>query len=223
MKNPLDFLFSKLKLKSEDGKRPTKMGYVVLVALLGLLLLIVSDVFGGKETPSNDFVTSEDQPSPSSTAGQNQETFLQKNKGSSSGDSLSELEETYEEDLKTLLETVDGVSQVEVFVNLDATEKHVYERNVSESQQETKETDTNGGERTITDSSEDKQLVLSRQGDQETPILIQTKKPEVRGVLVVAKGADHMQVKEWIVEAVSRSLDVPTHRISVMPKKQGGN
>ena len=53
----------------------------------------------------------------------------------------------------------------------------------------------------------------------EGPIISETKKPSVRGVLVVAKGAENIQIKKWIIEAVTRSLDVPSHRVSVMPKK----
>ena len=54
------------------------------------------------------------------------------------------------------------------------------------------------------------------------PVVIETKKPAIRGVLVVAKGADNIQVKKWIIEAVTRSLDVPSHRVAVMPKKTKG-
>ena len=50
-------------------------------------------------------------------------------------------------------------------------------------------------------------------------LFLQTKKPEIRGVLVVAKGAENIQVKKWIIEAVTRALDVPSHRVAVMPKK----
>jgi stage III sporulation protein AG len=37
--------------------------------------------------------------------------------------------------------------------------------------------------------------------------------------LVVAKGADNLQIKKWIVEAVTRVLNVPSYRVAVLPKK----
>jgi stage III sporulation protein AG len=49
--------------------------------------------------------------------------------------------------------------------------------------------------------------------------VVEYQKPAIRGVLVVAKGAENIQVKKWIIEAVTRSLDVPSHRVAVMPKK----
>ncbi|SIB32256.1 stage III sporulation protein AG [Mycobacteroides abscessus subsp. abscessus] len=72
------------------------------------------------------------------------------------------------------------------------------------------------------DLSKEDQLVIIRDGEKEVPIVVETKKPVIRGVLVVAKGADNIQVKKWIIEAVTRSLDVPSHRVAVMPKKSKG-
>lgn len=215
MKNKLvDKVFSAMKLKSEDGKKPTKMAYVLLIALFGLLVLIISDVFTKEPAQSQGFVTSEEKVKNNPE----QETFLQKDKEDKSS-IMADVEEHYEKELSKLLESIQGVSSVEVMVNLESTELKVFEKNTTVGKQSTDETDKNGGKRTIEDYTEDKQTVLIRTGDQEMPLLIQTKKPKVSGVLVVAKGVDHMQVKQWIVEAVSRVLDVPTHRISVMPKK----
>ncbi|EEM04135.1 Sporulation stage III protein AG [Bacillus pseudomycoides] len=61
--------------------------------------------------------------------------------------------------------------------------------------------------------------VIIREGDKETPIVLRTEKPKVRGVLVVAKGVDNIQVKAMVKEAVTRMLDVPSHRVAVLPKK----
>ncbi|KGX90485.1 stage III sporulation protein AG [Pontibacillus marinus] len=212
--NPLDKVASMLKLKSEDGKKPTKMAYVLLVALFGLLILIVSDFFTKESTQSESFTPQEQNP----PAEQEKETFLQKDKA---GDEamMAEVETHYEKELSKLLERIKGVSDVDVMVNLESTEIKIYEKNTTMGKQITDETDKNGGERKIEDLTKDQQVVLTRKGDQEVPLLIQTKKPKVSGVLVVAKGVDHMEVKKWVMEAVSKGLDVPAHRISVMPKK----
>ena len=65
-------------------------------------------------------------------------------------------------------------------------------------------------------------LLMKRQSlyvkDKETPVVLRTEKPKVRGVLVVAKGVDNIQVKAMVKEAVIRLLDVPAHRVSVSPK-----
>lgn len=62
------------------------------------------------------------------------------------------------------------------------------------------------------------QTVLIRKNNNEEPLLIQTRNPEIRGVLVIAEGVDQIQVKQMVIDSVSRLLDVSTHRIAVMPK-----
>ncbi|SDD54544.1 stage III sporulation protein AG [Terribacillus halophilus] len=212
MKKLLDKLSEQWKLKDSQNKKPTKLGYLVIVGLLGALLLLVSGLFTeqtekGGQTPQQkqDTVTEK-----------TEETFAKKESDTSA--SSADLEAAYEQDLVGLLEKIKGVSEVEVMVNLNSTHQKIYEKNLIIGQQTSEETDQNGGERVVEDENEEQQVVLVRQGDQEVPLLVETRKPEVRGVLVVAKGADQATVREWVVEAVSRVLDVPTHRISVMPK-----
>ncbi|MBM7569701.1 stage III sporulation protein AG [Aquibacillus albus] len=214
MENPLKKLFSHFKLKTDDGKGPTKMGYILLIALTGILILIVSSMIKDQTANSDELslineteISSEDIETSAS------------NKGGNRTSEVKDLEKEYEESLTMLLEEITGVSQVEIMVNLDSTNKKVYEKNLIIGTQTTEETDQNGGERQVKDSTQEEEVVIVRQGDKEVPLIIQTRKPEVRGVLVVAKGVDHIELKKWVVEAVSRVLDVPSHRISVMPKK----
>ena len=131
---------------------------------------------------------------------------------------VNELEQTYKKDLELMLSKIQGVENVEVMINLDSTNVKVYEKNLITGKQLTDEKDKNGGNREIEDHTEETEVVLVRQGDQEVPLLIQTKKPSVRGVLVVATGVDHATVKQWVIESTSRVLNVPTHKVSVMPK-----
>jgi stage III sporulation protein AG len=51
-------------------------------------------------------------------------------------------------------------------------------------------------------------------------LVVKTVKPKIRGVVVVAKGAENATVKKLISDAVERGLEVPAHRISVVPRKQ---
>ncbi|WP_237705265.1 stage III sporulation protein AG [Bacillus coahuilensis] len=187
-----------------------KSHYVIIILGIGVAFMIGTDFFG---TNTNDaaIVTSSDPPKESTV-----ETF---GKESSDPKSITDYEVQYENQLKEALEEIAGVSEVTVEVNVDATELKVYEKNTTTQKQATTETDTQGGEREIQEQSESDTIVIIRDGEKEIPVILETKKPPIRGVLVVAKGADNIQVKTWIVEAVSRFLDVPTHRVSVMPKK----
>lgn len=131
---------------------------------------------------------------------------------------VTEIESSYEKDLQAMLNQIKGVSEVEVMVNLDSSNVNIYEKDLIYGMQQTDEVDKSGGERNVEDETRETKLVYIRQGDQEVPILVQTKKPEVRGVFIIAKGVENATVKKWVVESVSKVLDVPSYRISVMPK-----
>ncbi|MGA9287777.1 MAG: stage III sporulation protein AG, partial [Anaerobacillus sp.] len=72
------------------------------------------------------------------------------------------------------------------------------------------------------EQSTDEQVVVVQSDKGQEPIIVSTKKPIVRGVVVVAVGAENMEVKKMIVDAVTRLLDVKSHRVMVLPKKLKG-
>ncbi len=212
-KGPLPFL---KKLFSSDGKEKqklTKKHYFIIVLVVGIAFMLMSNFF----SKNNHLLST---PVPVATEDDEKmeevETF---GKTSSQPSTMKEYEEHYENQLKEAIETAVGVEDVTIVVNLESTEKKIYEKNTINKKQTTSETDTNGGQREVEDHSIEEQIVIIREGDKEIPLVSETKKPQVRGVLVVAKGADNIQVKKSIIEAVMRVLDVPSHRVSVMAKK----
>lgn len=197
-------------LASEPGKEktPFKLKYFVILGLVGVILFIFSNLLQDKEPEQAEYYpgpTIE----PDAEAGEMTSTAVS---------DIEQLSNSYEEDLVAMLNKIQGVSEAEVMVNLDSSDVKVYEKNLISGTQTTSEEDQNGGTRKVEDHTEDTQVVLVRQGDTEQPILVQTKRPEVRGVFIVAKGAEQASVKSWIIEAISSVLDVPSHQISVMPK-----
>ena len=50
--------------------------------------------------------------------------------------------------------------------------------------------------------------------------ILKKTEPEVRGVLVVAEGADNIVVRERIINAVTVALDIPLHRVEVVQRKK---
>lgn len=131
--------------------------------------------------------------------------------------SMEEYENYYDKKLADILNQIQGVSDASVVINIDSTEEVVYATSGQDQRTTTQETDKSGGSRTITQVNENKQLVILKGGDQ--PVIIKTVKPTVRGVLVVAKGADQIKAQVAITEAIQRLLDVPPHKISIQPKK----
>lgn len=134
--------------------------------------------------------------------------------------SVEELEHKYEEELKKMLEEVVGAGRVSVMVNLDSTGELVVEKNVQDRQQTTDERDRQGAARQVEENSVNRQAVIYRKGNEETPLVLMQKRPQVRGVIIVAEGAENPQLKAWIMEAVQRGLGVPPHRVAILPRKQ---
>ncbi len=210
--------FKKLFIKNgEKNKRSSPLQYLAIVMCVGLALMIFSNfsksnalqdsvpVFKNETKETNDLVP------------------VFNSKGSADEPiTMQDYEYTYEKQLKDSLEQIVGVSEVTVMINLAETETKVFERNKSTKEQKTDETDREGGKRKVEDITRDDEVVVLRTGDKEEPLVTKTQKPEIRGVLVVANGVENIQVKTWVVEAVSRVLDVPTHRVSVLPKKSKG-
>jgi stage III sporulation protein AG len=127
-------------------------------------------------------------------------------------------ERAYEERLTALLSQLPGVRDVRVMVNVDSTEEVVYAHNEQEQRQTVNETDKQGGTRVTTSQTGNDQVVVVKQAT-EQPLVVKRVRPQVRGVLVAAKGAEDARVQAEIVQAVQSVLGVPPHRIAVIPGK----
>jgi stage III sporulation protein AG len=128
-------------------------------------------------------------------------------------------EKAYEDRLVQILDTVRGVSDATVMVTIDSSEEVVYARDTQENKQTTNETDLKGGTRGVTQFDDSGHLVILKKNGSEQPIVVKTVKPRVRGVVVTARGAEDVRVQALITEAVQRALEVPPHKISILPKK----
>ncbi|WP_054949509.1 stage III sporulation protein AG [Numidum massiliense] len=132
--------------------------------------------------------------------------------------SIEAYEQKIAADLSELLEKVVGLEQVSVQVNLKSTEMVILEKNVNKKQQVTEEADKQGGKRKVTDTTEESQVVVipGKHGDQ--PVVLQRLKPDVKGIIIVARGVENLQVKSAVLQAVRAYLDVPPHKIAILPK-----
>jgi len=124
-----------------------------------------------------------------------------------------------EVELQSMLSQLPTVENPKVMITLDSTEQTVFAQNKQTTNQNQKETDTSGGTRLTTNSTINDQVVLKHSGSNDLPVVEKQLTPKVRGVLVMAKGADDPRIQEEIVIAVSSLLDVPAYKVSVLPEK----
>ncbi|MFC5701058.1 stage III sporulation protein AG [Cohnella faecalis] len=199
------------------ARRVRAFRWLVLIGLIGAALLLAASLLNVKTVdPSKqpDYSPYRDEDVP-----KQQEAFIG---GGESGkdDPFTDIEAQLETRLKEMLETMVGVGSSDVMVTVESTEETVVQLNEKTTSQITEETDRNGAKRHITDVTRDGQVVLYEvSSGSKSPIIVKKLKPKVRGVIIVAKGAENATVHRLIAEAVSRGLDVPIHRISVVPRK----
>ncbi|MFA8438831.1 stage III sporulation protein AG [Pueribacillus sp. YX66] len=196
-----------------DNKQSNKKlnSYFYLLIGSGIIIMILSNVTSVFQPNDNERAVDL-----GSRAAEDEEVSANQ---SSSPSSIMEYEKYYESQLKEILSDVIGVSNVSVKVNVASTEKKVHEKNRRNEKQVTEENDQEGGTRTIENHSIDEEVVIVQDGDNDKPITVASEKPKVTGVIVVAQGAERLQVKQQIIEAVTRFLHVPSHQVSVLPKK----
>jgi stage III sporulation protein AG len=199
---------------SGGPRRIKAFRWLVLIGLIGAAMLLAASLMNVKQI---DPAQNPDLSPPKDEDIPHQETFL--GSGVQKSSSFADIESDLESQLKELLETMVGVGTTDVMVTVDSTEETVVQLNEKQMQQITQETDRNGANRHITQVSKDGQVVLYEVSGSQSPIVVKKLNPRIRGVIIVAKGAENLTVHKLIAEAVSRGLDIPIHRISVVPRK----
>lgn len=211
---PFSWLKKWLKNDGQPEKKIGKNQYLILILCLGAAFMLISNFLFKSDASPSAIPTAKTNNQPTSDV-----PAFGLSKGSGNKE-ITDYEKSYESQLKKALEEMLGVNDVIVVVTIDSTDKQILEKNKSTKTQTTEETDTQGGQRKVQDSETNEQLVITRNGEKEVPIVVETKKPEIRSVLVVARGADNIQIKKLIVEAVTKGLGVPSYRVAVMPKNK---
>lgn len=213
-KGPFDWIKEKLFPTNENqsnGKKNNRLQYFLILLLFGIAIMLISNIWSKNQNDNSTPVfTQSSSPKDVATFGSN---------SSKQSKTMKDYEDQYESELKDALEQIDGVGKIKIVVNVGSTESKVYEKNSTIQNQTTTENDQNGGERKVEDLSKDDKLVTVRDGENEVPIVTETRKPNITGVLVVAEGAKNITIQRWIKEAIARTLDVPDYKVSVMPKK----
>lgn len=197
------------------ASRANTLRTLIIIGGVGVVIMILNTFLAVQEVQPYDETPSGSASGPPPTG---DVPAFQSNSGKES--KFAAYEALYEQELKEILQKIVGVGDVDVLVTIDSTEEIVAERNMSETGQETTERDPNGANRHITQTSRSGEIVLySASGGQE-PIIRKTIKPSIRGVFIVAVGAENAAVKKMMIEAVERGLGVPPHKISIAPSKR---
>ena len=200
---------NKLKeiIKSEDSDENNKKKIETLVFFVILLIatiVMINYIWNGKKS-SNKTLTN--------TAGK-QLAMTDNSSSASIKDS-----ENLEQKLESILSQIQGVGEVQVFINYSESSETVAMYNENTKTSTTEEVDTSGGTRKVESTDSQKELVYQEENGEKTPIIQKTVQPKIEGAIITAKGASNATVKTNIVQAVEAATGLATHKIQVFEMK----
>ena len=138
--------------------------------------------------------------------------------------SSSTTEDEFELKLESILSKISGVGKVKVMITYSesSTLKPIYNEDTSVSN--TNETDSSGGTRTVTETESQKEIVYKENTDgSKEPITQSVSSPTIEGAVVVAEGAEDVNVKTNIVQAIEAATGLATHKIQVFKMEEEVN
>ncbi len=87
--------------------------------------------------------------------------------------------------------------------------------NEESTQENTEETDSEGGTRKVTQSDTRKEVIYEEKDGERTIITQSTSSPVIEGAIITAEGASNATVKTNIILAVEAVTGLATHKIQV--------
>ena len=120
-----------------------------------------------------------------------------------------------EDRLKRVLSKVDGVGDVDVIINYESTAERIpafsEDRQVSKSDSQDTSSET---------SSEKSDIATVQGNGASEALIVKEKQPEVRGVIVVAQGAEDISVRMNLLNAVTTLLNVSADKVEILKMNQ---
>ena len=131
----------------------------------------------------------------------------------------NEYEEAQKEELKSILESMYGVGEVKVMISFKSGESKVLAYNSSKQVVSTEEKDTEGGTRVSNQTDDGSTVVMTNEGGDNEPFIVETYKPKIEGIMILAEGASDSKIKYDIQKAVSSLYGLSAEKVNVYPMK----
>lgn len=195
-------MFEKLKDLFNSKNQKKNASNLVILLIAGAVVLLLSNYFlDGKNTRDPGLIRSNN-----SIKEEYEANFVEE-----------DYADTMERKLEEILQKIKGVGEVHVMITFEDTSEKVPVFNTTQIIERTDEKDAQGGTREVTREDLSKQIVVSNSG--ESLMIMKETKPKVRGVIVVADGAENIEVKEKLYSAVKTVLGISGNKVEVYSSK----
>lgn len=174
-------------------KKPIFAKVIVFVGVVGIGLILLSGFI--PKSPKND------------------DTIKVQNNNSTS---LTEYENQLEQNLAEIICNISGAGSTKVFLTMESSAEQIFASDNSIAQNNSNNTKSSSDTQSQKDiTSENKYITVELSDGTQQTVLVKEIQPKVRGVLVVCAGGDNNVVKEKVIDAVTKALDISSSKVSV--------
>lgn len=192
----MEDLIKKIKKHLEELDNRKLMANIFIILLVSVFILVLLNNY-----TSND---------------KNDDTRVIKENSNEYNNLVRDDYESYIEiKLADILSKLRGVGDVDVMVTLEDSTEKIPASNVTTTKENTTELDAQGGTREISREDETIQVVNTS----NDVVVLKEVKPSIKGVIVVAEGAEDLVVLETLYEAVKTVLGVAGNKVQIFPSK----
>lgn len=188
---------SLIKADGSSNNKKTIENLVVFIILLIVTVVMINYIWNGKEKEKT------------------QKQNLVGAKTLAEEPKKSQVDDDMESKLENILSKIKGVGEIKVAVMYSKTSEIVPMYNEDSSEKLTEETDSNGGNRRVEETTVKKDIIYEENSGVKSPITQSIISPTIEGAIITAKGAGDAQIKANIIQAVEAATGLSTHRIQV--------
>ena len=197
-------------IKAEEGNKNNKKkieNLVFFVIVLIITIVVINIIWNGDKKSSDEDIEN--------TSLRSKQLAKQDTNANNTIETSSESTNELELKLEEILSKIQGVGEVNVFINYSESSEIIPMYNENTKTSNTQETDTSGGTRTIEESDSQKEIIYEENDGEKTPITQKVVEPKIEGAIITAQGAGNADVKSSIIQAVEAVTGLATHKIQV--------
>ena len=191
--------------EKESGNDKKKIeNTVFFIVVLIITIIAINFIWNGTEQTNKIKTNETDSSKVLAKTTQNQD----KSQTLKTTDNLSQ-------NLEDILSKIQGVEDIKVFIYYSESSETIAMYNENSKSSTTEETDTTGGIRKIQETDTQKDIIYQENNGQKTPMTKKVIQPKIEGAIITAKGANNIEVKTNIIQAVEAATGLATHKIQV--------
>ena len=197
-------------IKPEEGNKNNKKkieNLVFFVIVLIITIVVINIIWNGDKKSSDEDIEN--------TSLRSKQLAKQNTNANNTIETSSESTNELELKLEEILSKIQGVGEVNVFINYSESSEIIPMYNENTKISNTQEEDTSGGTRTIEESDSQKEIIYEENDGEKTPITQKVVEPKIEGAIITAQGAGNADVKSSIIQAVEAVTGLATHKIQV--------